>query len=554
MAKRAEKRPPLNEVTPFADLREMVFASVERYADRDAFLIKENTGAVRAVSYAAFGRDLCALSTALLDEPSKRVALLGENDYAWLLSYFAVTTTNHTVVPLDKELTSAEIAALIDRTGAEVLIVSPLYREEALYAAGHARVRLKLIFWEPEEGYDDLPALLERGRALLQAGDQRYQSVKIDRDGVCSILFTSGTTGASKGVMLSHRNLCANIVAARQLVTFRPDDVLVSILPIHHAYEDIGGIFCPLQSGSTIAFCPGIKQVAECLQLYRPSMLCLVPLYLQTFDQKIWQTAAKTGQLKKLKRAVSLCNVLEKIGVHARHRLLKRARNALGGRLETIICGGAYLDPALARRFESLGIQVLQGYGITECSPLIAANRQQENRIGSVGYLAPCNQVRFDSTGQILVKGENVMLGYLDDPEGTESAFEGDWFCTGDLGYQDRDGFLYITGRSKDLIVLQNGKNVVPEEIETLLMRREGIAEAVVMPLREDGDATGIQALVYPDPALGLTGEALVRRIQDEVDAVNAQLAYYKRIYAFTLRDEPIPKTTTQKFQRFKLS
>lgn len=554
MANSAEKRPPLNEVTPFSDLREMVFASAQNFADRDAFLLKEKSGAVRAVSYAAFGRDLCALATALLDEPARRIALLGENDYAWLLSYFAVTTTNHTVVPLDKELTSQEITALIDRTRAEMLIVSPLYREEALYAAAHAAVPPKLIFWQLEPGHDSLPALKQWGQALLDQGDTRYQTLKIDRDKPCSILFTSGTTGMSKGVMLSHRNLCANIVAARQLVTFTPEDVLVSILPIHHAYEDIGGIFCPLLSGSTIAFCPGIKQVSECLLLYRPTMLCLVPLYLQSFDQKIWHTAEKTGRLKKLKRAVSLCDLLDKAGLHVRRKVLQSVLCALGGRLETIICGGAYLDPTLARRFGSLGIQVLQGYGITECSPLIAANRQQSNRIGSVGVLAPCNQVRFDDSGQILVKGENVMLGYLDDPEGTERAFEGDWFCTGDLGYQDQDGFLYITGRSKDLIVLQNGKNVVPEEIETLLMRRDGIAEAVVLPLREDGDATGLLAMVYPDPALGLAGDALVRRVQDEVDAVNAQLAYYKRIYSFKLLSEPIPKTTTQKFQRFKLT
>lgn len=543
---------PFNEVVPFADIRELLDSCRARFGGRTAFQQRLGRDQVRATTYAQFARQVEALAAALDQQgwADKHIAVVGENSYPWALTYFAVTCLGAVIVPLDKELNPEQMAQVLTRAQVEVLVHSLTYVEEAEQAAAIAG-GVALVPME-QRGADalSLPGLLERGVHALSQGEQVWRP--LDRDAPCAILFTSGTTGRSKGVTLSHRNLAANVRMACQLVTYTQEDVMLSILPMHHTYEAMAGLLCALYYGACIAFCPGPKALPACLKLFSPTVMVLVPLYVQTLHQRIWQEAAKRGLDGRLRAGIRLCNALAKVGLDLRGRVLKAAREGLGGRLRLIICGGSALDPALIPPYRDLGVQILQGYGITECSPIISANRNRFNRDGSVGPLPPLCQARFDEAGQLMIKGPHVMLGYWQDEQATREAFRDGWFLTGDLGYLDADGFLYITGRCKDLIVLKNGKNILPQEVEVPLLAQDIVAEAVVKA--QEGDE-GLVAVIYPDPAqaAGMTGEALRQAVQRAVDAANGQLAYYQRIRAFTLREAPFEKTTTQKIMRYRV-
>jgi long-chain acyl-CoA synthetase len=285
--------------------------------------------------------------------------------------------------------------------------------------------------------------------------------------------------------------------------------------------------------------------------------MALVPLYVETITRRIWEKAKKQGQEDKLKTGIRICNMLAAVGIDVRHKLLHEVREAaFGGRLRMVTCGGSYINPALVKAFRDLGVKVLSGYGTTECAPIVSATRNRNTCDSAAGSVAPCCEVRFDETGQILVRGDNVMLGYLDDEEATALAFDGEWYKTGDLGFIDKRGFLHVTGRIKDMICLKNGKNVVPEEIEYLLQQSPLIAEAMVK--EAPGDANGsdkLMAIIYPDPAhKEALGSGLHQAIQDEIDGINSKLAGFKRIHLFALRDSEFPKTTSKKLKRYQVT
>ena len=547
------KKVPFNQIVPFEDIRQLLGSCRERFGDRTAFKQRVGRDQARATTYAQFADQVEALAAALDRQgwADKRIAVLGENSYPWALTYFAVLYLGAVIVPLDKELSPEQMAEALTRAQAKVLVHTLTYAEEAEQAARLAG-GVALVSMEPRGQALSLPELVERGMRAVSKGADVLAERPLDRDAPCAILFTSGTTGRSKGVTLSQRNLAANVRMACQLVTYRPDDVMLSILPMHHTYEAMAGLLCPLYYGACVAFCPGPKALPACLKLFAPTVMVLVPLYVQTLHRRIWQEAAKRGLEGKLRLGIGLCNALAKIGVDLRGRVLRAAREGLGGRLRLIICGGSALDPALIPPYRDLGVQILQGYGITECSPIISANRNRYNRDGSVGPIPPLCQVRFDEAGQLMVKGPHVMLGYWQDESATREAFRDGWFLTGDLGYQDADGFLYITGRCKDLIVLKNGKNILPQQVEAPLVAQDIVAEAVVKAQRGE---EGLMAVIYPEPALsaGMTDEALRQAVQRAVDAANEQLAYYQRVRAFTLRDTPFEKTTTQKIMRYRV-
>ena len=537
------------------DLKELTDSSARRFSGKDAFRFLTDRTASASVTYGQFGDDVCALANALIDigAQGRRIALVGENSYEWVLSYFAVVNINATIVPLDKELSKEEMLSLLQRSGASFFIHSKTYEDEAksVCAAlpGLAAVPMA------DDGTDMcLPALLSRGREMLASGTDRYSDIVIDRRRTCTILFTSGTTGQSKGVMLTHTAIAADTLAASEFVLYTEDDVLVSILPVHHSYEAVAGIFSSLLRGSAIAMCPGIKQLPAYLKTFRPTIMVLVPLYLETFISRIFDTAKKQGKYKKLKFGIAVGNILAAVGINVRRRLLHDVHAFFGGRLVTIIAGGAYLNPALVGKFRSLGIAVLQGYGTTECSPIIAVNRNRYYKDEAVGPVLPCCEVRIDESGVILVHGDNVMTGYLDDPEATAEVLEDGWYNTGDLGYLDDDGFLYVTGRLGDLIVLKNGKNVMPAEIEEKLCTSPLITEAVVRAGEVDaGGVISLEALIYVEPVEGNDMPDLQKAVAQEVDSVNRRLVFYKRIKSFKLRSTPFPKTSTKKIMRYKV-
>jgi long-chain acyl-CoA synthetase len=553
------KKYPLNATEHIPDLKELTDRSIRLYGHKTAFYKMTGRDSYEPVSYGEFGEELAALANSLLafGWEGQRIALLGENSYEWLLSYFAIVNSNMTVVPLDKDLSKEELTDQMRRSKAAAVFYSATYDEEASFAAETLDIE-NTVSWgrAKSSARHSLGSLLQQGAALVAAGGDKYSGIQIDRERPCSILFTSGTTGVSKGVMLCHRNLAANTVSACELVLFTSEDTLLSILPIQHAYEDMCGIFGPIYYGAAIAFCGGVKQLPACLKLFKPTVMVLVPLYIETFHKRIWETAKKNRKAAKLRFGILLCNILYKLGIDLRDKLLEEVRGFFGGRLRIVISGGAYLNPNYVKAFRGLGVTILQGYGITECSPIISANRNKSHKDASVGWLAPGCEVRFDKDGQIYVRGENVMLGYLDDEEATEKAFDGDWFITGDLGYRDKDGFLYVTGRCKNLIVLKNGKNIMPDEIENRLTSRPLIAEAMVVEAPgDDNGADSLMALVYPNPEMAaeMDGESLYRAVEQEIHLVNQSLVYYKKVHQFRLRQEPFPKTTTRKIKRYQV-
>lgn len=542
-------------------MRRLLERSARLFSDGVAFRETTRSGETTSVSYARFLDDVRALGTALLERGygGRRVALVGENSYAWVLAYFAIVNSGMTVVPFDKELSCDEIVDQMGRARVDVLCHTGSYGREARAAAEamleKTGAEVDLIDIGSLSAGELAPDLLSFGREEVERGNDRYAHVTLDPTAVCSILFTSGTTGTSKGVLLSHRNFTANIKGACELVLFEPDDTLVSVLPINHAYEDMAGIFCPIYYGCTIGFCPGPKMLPKCLEVFQPTILCLVPLYVETFHARITRAVRESGRERPFSLARKASTLLRRFGVDVSQRLLAEPRAAFGGRLKLMICGGASLDASYAPFYRSLGINLIKGYGVSECSPIVAVNRNDEYRDESVGLVVSCVDVRFDDAGQILVKGDSVMSGYLDEEE---EALEDGWFATGDLGYVDGDGFLYLTGRCKDVIVMGNGKNVMPQQVESALASRESIAEVVVVAGPERGSGPDyLVAHVHPDydalaSVIDAADEAAVEeRVRGDIRRTNRGLVSYKRIAAFSLHAEPFEKTTTRKIKRF---
>lgn len=545
----------LNKIERMNDLRELAERSVWLFSDKPAFLTRTGTNKYISVTYREFGDDFKALGTWLIDNGflNKRVAILGENSYPWLVVYFSVIGINSVVVPLDKDLPKEELVSLIERAGADALFYSSSYQEEAQFI--EQETKRQVLYVKMTEGGQvsaELRQMIDQGSALLQSGDKRFEQIKIDRESLCSICFTSGTTGRSKGVMLSHKNLISDSTCGVEHVKLTPEDTALSVLPVSHTFEDSCGIFGPMYWGVTIAFCDGLKNLPECLSLFRPTYMVLVPLYLETFLKRIFSTAEKQGKLKKLKLGFKIVGFFQKFGIDLSAKLMKDVRHFFGGRLNTVICGGAYMNPELYWQYKRLGITIIQGYGITECSPIVSANLTTYQKYNSCGRVASCNQVKFDADGQLLVKGDNVMMGYLDDPKATEEAFEDGWFKTGDLGFTDKKNLLYISGRMKNLIVLKNGKNIMPDEIESQLMQSAVIQEVMVT---EAPDEESLMAYIYPNPELvaGMAPEEVNALVQSEVDKINSRLPYYKKVHSFKIRETEFPKTTSRKIKRYKL-
>jgi len=555
---------PLNNIEPLSDLRCLLERGAQIFQGKTAFIELLHSSQTVEVSYCRLNDDVRAMGTALLCRgyAGKRIALIGENSYAWVLAYFSIVNSGITVVPFDKELSCAEIVDLMDRADVDALCYTAAYSVEAHAAAEALRAQTGRVVDTIDLGSlssDRLaPDLLSVGRDELARGNDCYDHVVIDPDETCSILFTSGTTGTSKGVLLGHGNFTANIKGASELVLYRPEDVFVSVLPIHHAYEDMAGIFCPLFYGCTIGFCPSIKKLPKCLEVLKPTVLCLVPLYVETFHGRIMRAVKESGRQKQFVFAQKLSTLLQRIGIDVAGKLLAEPRAAFGGRLELIICGGASLDPAYAPFYRSLGINLIQGYGVSECSPIVSVNRNNEYKDDSIGRIVSCAEVRIDDDGQIWVRGASVMSGYLDEED---DALVDGWFPTGDLGRIDDDGYLYITGRCKDVIVLSNGKNIMPQEVERSLVACESIAEAVVVAGVETGNGPEhLVAHVVPDfETLGLTADdpeslaIIEQKIRSEIKQANRELVYHKRVAAYMLHLEPFEKTTTRKVKRFLL-
>ncbi|MBQ5613032.1 MAG: AMP-binding protein [Clostridia bacterium] len=540
----------------YENLKQMYHASAETYGEKTLFMQKEG-GEYKSYSFRQYAEEVDALGTALCARglKGKRVIVSGENGYDWVRSYMAVICGVGVVVPVDKEIPAEEIANIARESEAAAILYSEKLsaKVEAL-DEGVARLP-----------FSSLPALIEQGKKLIEEGDRTYLDAEIDPNAMSSLLFTSGTTGVSKGVMLSHRNICFNLSEMCQMLYIDDKDVFLSVLPIHHAYECTCGFLCQVYRGSTVAFSEGLRHITRNMQEVHPTMILCVPLLLETMYNKVWANIRKQGMEGKVKAAIKMTNAIPsaKLRLAAKRRVFAQIHKSFGGKLRIMISGGAAVDPKIMQGLRDLGIAAYQGYGLTECAPLAALNRDTFYNDGSAGMATPnalldVYDVQGDGTGEIRYKGDNIMLGYYKQPEMTAEVIRDGWFYTGDLGYLDKDGFLFITGRKKNVIVTSNGKNIFPEELETYLGRTPYVAESVVVgymnPKKKDYD---IVAIIRPDLdrmvedfGADYTRDQLETELKKALSEVNGIVQSYKRIETFVIRDEEFPKNTSRKIKR----
>ncbi len=562
MYKNLKENYPLYEVREISSLRELVDTGAELYGDRPAFKYK-NKGEVISVSYKQFKEDVDAYGTALCEMglDGKHIGIIGDNSYNWVRSYLTVLNSSGVVVPIDKELSAEEVKNILITGDCEVLI----------YSGGATESKIKEI--EPEltdithficmselTAKDDkhfyIEDIIEKGRQLLKNGDSRYTSLIPDNKVLKELLFTSGTTGKSKGVMLSAECLVFNIINGQKLMNIT--DTCLSVLPYHHSYESTTGILVMLHAGMTICINESLRSVLPNFKLYKPTEVLLVPLFVEKVYRGIWDKAEESGKAAMLRKLIKVSNSLRRIGIDVRSKLFTSVTSVFGGRLKAIICGGAPLKPQLVEFFESIGITLINGYGISECGPLISINRPCYRNSESVGILLPEMELKIDNPnedgeGEICVKGANVMLGYYKNEKATAEAIVDGWFHTGDVGKTEGD-FIYITGRIKNIIILKNGKNIYPEEIEEKLsVMSDLIAEIVVKSIRDgEDDERYLGAEIFPDfdRAKQLGIEDAEAEIRKTISEYNEKEAGYKVIKKIIFRKEEFEKTTTKKIKR----
>jgi len=498
----------------------------------------------------------------------KRIAIIGETSVEWVTSYVAAIAAGGIAIPMDKELDVEQIKGFFTFAETDAVVYSHSFNEKfATLAADHPTVKVQIPM-DPEKGSCEgkdyiLPysKLMDMGEDAVAAGYTFPEPTDLDR--MTEMLFTSGTTGTSKCVALSEKNIISAVNAACETVDFSADDAIVSVLPIHHTYE-LCIMLAGLNYGMNIAINDSLKRVLKNFALFKPTGLVLVPLFVSTMNKRIWEEAKKGGKDKALKVLTKVSRVMRGANLDLRQQFFKQVTGAFGGRLNKIVCGGAPLNPELVDTFAEFGIDIFEGYGITECSPLIAVSPYYAPKKGSVGPAVPCCQVRIDNDhqndkgfweGEIQVKGDNVMLGYYKNPEETAKVFTEDgWFCTGDVGYMDEEGYIFITGRKKYVIIADNGKNVFPEELEEYLAELDTVCESVVLERKnpEDGGVV-ITAVVYPQMdrfANSDDHEAIEAAINDQIKKMNRRLVSYKQIRAVEFRYEPFEKTTSKKIKR----
>lgn len=560
------------DVRSITDIKDMWDSSAALYAGRTAFMKKDKPGGpYRDVTYGKAHEDTDALGTALmsLGLSGKRVAVIGDNRYEWAVSYLAVVCGVGIAVPLDKELPENELKQLVIAAGVECVIFSKKYQDMFRRMKNSGDTRLfALVNMDgdlAEGGVLSLQNLIEIGNRLMDGGNREFLDAQIDREGMGILLFTSGTTGISKGVMLSHKNIAADLMSMVTMIHIKKEDIFFSVLPIHHTYECTCGFLCPLFRGAAVAYCEGLRYIVKNLGEAKPTVFLCVPLIMESMHRKIWSQAKKSGKEKLLRRVLAVNKYTKKVGLDLVPKLLSQVTNVFGGRMRLMICGGAAIDPAVLDSIASFGIICLQGYGLTECGPIAALNPDVDPKQDAAGAMPPYMECRIaqpgeDGIGEICIKGPNVMLGYYGNPEATAEVMSEDgWFFTGDLGYVDGDGFIHITGRKKNVIITKNGKNVFPEEIEYYLGQIPYVEESMVWGAEgSESDDILIFAAVKCDGeaveealGAGYTKDQALELLWKEIDRMNQGLPYFKRVKKLDIREKEFEKNTAKKIKRF---
>lgn len=514
-------------------LKELLVYCAEKHNTNTAFAYQKKKNDIE-VRHIQFKSDVDALGTYLFNQGYKgcHIAVFGENSYEWILTHFAVTCGGNVIVPIDKDLEVNDIIELLVDSESTVLVYSNTYSD----IAEQLQEKLPNITYI---NMKDIPTCIERGNQLIADGYMEYINATVNKDDLASIVYTSGTTGKSKGVMLTHGNFAIDSYSACCNVSVCGSSIL--ILPLHHTFGLVAAVFSEMMYGYPIYINSSYKRLLQDFQKAKPQNFFAVPLIAETLYKTIWSTAQKQGKDKALKRLIKISNALRKCGVDLRNIFFKSVISAFGGNLDLIICGGAPLSPDLIKGFDDLGITVLNGYGITECAPIVAVNRNKFNVVGSVGLPLCCNEVKIADDGEVLVKGDNVMLGYYHNEAENENVFVDDWFRTGDIGKIDEYGALHITGRIKNLIILGNGENIPAESIEQEIYTIPYVKECIAY-----GKDNVIVAEVYLDEEVIDAKD----RINDDIQTVNQRLPQIRNIGKVVVRDTGFPKTTTKKIKR----
>lgn len=556
------------ESTKFDNFRDLIQHSAEKYKEKSAFIIKNKIGdetTYTNISYEQLLNDINALGTALFDMNYKnvRVAVIGKNRYEWILTHLSSVIGANVSIPLDKDLQLEELENSLIRSRVDVLVFDTrlLSMIKEIERRNNTNIK-EFICMDKNNGYKSIPELLKIGYNLLQEGNTEYLDVDIDVDKMSVLLFTSGTTSKSKAVMLSQKNITTNIHAIQSVEDIRSTDVNIAFLPFHHIFGSTC-MLVMLACGVKTAFPDGLKYIKQNLQEYGVSVFVGVPVLTEAMYKAVMKEIEKQGKLNLIKTMTKITDALAKIHIDIRRKIYKQILDGLGGKLRLIISGGAPADPVSIKGFKSFGITTIQGYGLSETSPVIAAENYKRRRAGSVGIPMNCVEVDIvdkneDNIGEIRVKGDCNMLGYYEMPELTNEVLKDGWFYTGDLGYFDKKGFLYITGRIKNLIVLKNGKKVFPEELEIVANRIDLISECMVFGLPDKNNdnniKVGIKAVfdeeVIKEKYADKTDEELHQILWEKIKDVNTTFPKYKHIKNLISTHEELIKTTTKKVKR----
>ena len=563
-------RKPIYDVTKFRDLKEMLQKSGEVYGDRPAYIFKtEEEGKFREITHKEFRNDINNLGTALIDLglKNKRIAVISENRYEWCVAYLAIVTGTGVVVPLDRALPDNEIENLILRSEVEAIFYSNKYSEvmNRLKEQGNTNIKyfISMDLEQEQNGIYAEKQLIDQGKKLIEQGNRDFLDAKINAEEMSIMLFTSGTTAMSKAVMLSHKNICSNLIDIASVIKIDEYDRFLSFLPLHHTFECTVGFLYPVSKGGAIAFCEGIRHIADNIKEFRITAMISVPVLFENMYKKVMKGIEKKGKLETVKKGIKISQFLLKFGIDIRRKLFKEIHDNLGGKVRLFVAGGAALDPEAEKGFNALGFTMYQGYGLTESSPVIAAEDDKYQRLGSIGKAFPSLDVKIaepneEGVGELLAKGPTIMLGYYDNEEATKETIEDGWLHTGDLAKIDKDGYIFICGRKKFVIVLKNGKNIYPEELETLINKIEGVKESFVYGRPEDdGDYKICAKIVYDKELMEelyheKEEEKIKEIIWQEVKKVNKTMPAYKYIRDIIVTEQDLIKTTTQKIKRFE--
>jgi len=570
----SDERPHVKykESRPIMDLKHMFETSCELYSDNVAFMQKDsNNEPYRSITYKEALADVNGLGTALISKglKDKRIAVIGENCYQWATAYLAAVCGTGVVVPLDKELSAEELKKLVIRADVECVLFQSKFEDmfKEMKASGDTKLST-LVNFAAEENTEDVYSwakMIEEGKKLVEEGNREFIDAEIDNEVMNIILFTSGTTGMSKGVMLSHKNISADLMIAPTVFKVYPDDIFFSVLPLHHTYACTCDFLMPLYKGCAIAYCQGLKYITKNLAEAQPTMFLGVPALFEKLYSTIWKNVRKQGKEDLLKKVIKINRKTKKIGIDLGKIFLKQITAVFGGRLRCIICGGAAINPEILTGMGDFGLLALQGYGLTECAPMGALNPDTAANPASIGVRFPGADLKVvdmneEGIGELCVYGDNVMLGYMDMPEETAAVIDAEgWFHTGDLGYIDEKGYAFITGRKKNVIITKNGKNVYPEELEYQLSNIPFVEESFVFEgdSSEKDDTTIVASIKLDQDAIEeilgteYTEEQAKELVWKEVDKINADAPFYRKIKKVIIRKSEFIKNSSKKLVRF---